>query len=994
MKSFAGPRSRSRSYSPTHNRERNYPREYQPREFRGHRGYRRPFIQRRGRGYYPRGNWNNRGGYGNYGNYNHYGNYRPNWHNYRSTYSPRRGRSRSRSPKRRSASPRSRSRSRYTDKSSSSRSGRSSSSRSRSSPHRSRSTSPKRRSKKTKAAQKEAAAASQQSAQELEDPQKRSTEDGQAGNGGPEAPPGLAPKRSDSWKGLTAYDTSPKHPSPAPRSTVVLKTSPALHSSPSQQSPSLSAAARHTSPHGSPAQMSPQGRSPTRPNASHQSSPPLSSTIRSVPRQGPANHSPPQRSPPSSSQSQGNAQKEEMQPGMSGLFAEQPVPTISSYLKRYVPKRFAEEQKAKVLMQDRVNGREKEQKGADLEKEKGRDQASAYDRLSACSVVKTEFHVKNIPEKGNRSSQSPKRFKGGVAEEFEKISKAEMRHKFGYDEEEVEEQDKDYPAKNQKEYGYEDEPKYRSKLIAIKTQERYDEEDEEEEDDDENDRPRKREEMNFFKHITISKEKFREMEDVEEEELMPERFKKEERFLTKKADGSRYREVSPVKALKYKAGRAESPPPPRKSSDAKEQEGVTAQEESPPVLKPAHRPTEVTLKMDSLQFGDDVLGSANVLTHERRLCRDLVHKPKKDQEFRSIFQHIQMAQTRRSPSELFAQHIVTLVHHVKEHYFKSAGVTLNERFTMYQRRTAEQEVPRQKSPEIHRRIDISPSALKKRMHLRDEIKGQNESSYKQGEGKLREEPDDLRLDIEQRRKYKSKEGEHKKDSSKDSRDSSHSRERSKEKSGKIPKAYKESKKQRKRKKTRARSSSSSSSSSSTSPSHEGKDEREEGVGREEAASGFNKARLGTREFTGPPTRGRARGIFQFRIRGRGYGRGAFPGPSNSSNPGNPSFQKRPREEDWDPEYTPKSKKYYLHDDREGDGDNYWANKRGRGTFQRGRGRFLYKKSNTSPKWTHDKYQGSGQEGGEVEEEEEEEEEDGQVGGIATQEEKKLGPMEQ
>ncbi|XP_038657535.1 thyroid hormone receptor-associated protein 3-like isoform X2 [Scyliorhinus canicula] len=924
------PRSRSRSYSPTHNRERNYPREYQPREFRGHRGYRRPFIQRRGRGYYPRGNWNNRGGYGNYGNYNHYGNYRPNWHNYRSTYSPRRGRSRSRSPKRRSASPRSRSRSRYTDKSSSSRSGRSSSSRSRSSPHRSRSASPKRRSKKTKSSQKEAAA-SKPPTQETEDQQKRAPQDEQGGNGG-EALAGLAPKRSDSWKGLTAYDTSPKHPSPAPRSTVVLKTSPALHSSPSQQSPSLSGTARHTSPHGSPAQMSPQSRSPNRPNASHQSPPSLSSTIRSVPRQAPANHS-----PPLVGLAQGNAQKEETRPGMSTLFADQPVPTISSYLK---------------------------------------------------SVVKTEFHVKNVPEKGSRSSQSPKLFKGGVAEEFEKISKAEMRHKFGYDEEEVEEHDKDYAAKNQKEYGYEDELKYRSKLIASKTQERYDQEDEEEEDDDDHDRPRKREEINFFKHITISKEKFRE---VEEDELMPERFKKEERFQSKKADGSRYREVSPVKASKYKAGRAESPPPPRKSSDGKEQEGVTAQDENAPVLKPAHRPTEVTLKMDSLQFGDDTLGSTNVLTHERRLCRDLVHKPKKDQEFRSIFQHIQMAQSRRSPSELFAQHIVTLVHHVKEHYFKSAGVTLNERFTMYQRRTAEQEVPRQKSPEIHRRIDISPSALKKRMHSRDEIKGQKESSYK-GEGKLKDEPDDLRLDIEHRRKYKSKEGEHKKDSSKDSRDSSHSRERSKEKSGKIPKAYKESKKQRKRKKVRARTSSSSSSSSSSSPSHEGKEEPEEGVGREETTTGFNKARLGTREFTGPPARGRARGIFQFRIRGRGYGRGAFPGPSNSSNPGNPTFQKRPREEDWDPEYTPKSKKYYLHDDREGDGDNYWANKRGRGTFQRGRGRFLYKKSNTSPKWTHDKYQGSGQEG--VEEEEEEEEEDGQVGSITTQEEKKLGTMEQ
>ncbi|XP_072404689.1 thyroid hormone receptor-associated protein 3 isoform X5 [Chiloscyllium punctatum] len=883
------PRSRSRSYSPQHNRERNYQREYQPREFRGHRGYRRPFIQRRGRGYYPRGNWNNRGGYGNYGSYNHYGNYRPNWHNYRSTYSPRRGRSRSRSPKRRSISPRSRSRSRYTDKSSSSRSGRSSSSRSRSSPHRSHSASPKRRSKKTKSSQKEAAV-SKPPVQEGEDQQKRSSEDGQAGNGSSEAPAGLAPKRSDSWKGLTAYDTSPKHPSPAPRSTVVLKTSPALHSSPSQQSPSLAGTARHASPHGSPGQMSPQSRSPTRPNASHQSPPSLSSTIRNVSRQAPANHSPPV------GLTQGIAQKEEIRPGMSGLFVEQTAPTISSYLKRYVPR----------------------------------------------SVVKTEFHVKNVPEKGSRSSQSPKRFKGGVAEEFEKISKAEMRHKFDYDEEEVEEHDKDYPAKNQKEYGYEDELKYRSKLIASKTQERYDEEDEEEEEDDDNDRPRKREEINFFKHIAISKEKFREVEEVEEEELMPEKFKKEERFLSKKADGSRYREVSPAKTLKYKGGRAESPPPPRKSSDSKEQEGVAAQEESTPVLKPTHRPTEVTLKMDSLQFGDDSLGSANILTHERRLCRDLVHKPKKDQEFRSIFQHIQMAQSRRSPSELFAQHIVTLVHHVKEHYFKSAGVTLNERFTMYQRRTAEHEVPRQKSPEIHRRIDISPSALKKRMHLRDEIKNQKESSYKQGGGKLKDEPDDLRLDIEHRRKYKSKEGEHKKDSSKDSRDSSHSRERSKEKSGKIPKAYKESKKHRKRKKTRPRTSSSSTSSSSSSPSHEGKDEQEEGVGREETSTGFNKARLGTREFTGPPTRGRARGIF--------------------------------------------------HDDREGDGDNYWANKRGRGTFQRGRGRFLYKKSNTSPKWTHDKYQGSGQEG--VEEEEEEEEEDGQVGSIATQEEKKLGTMEQ
>ena len=56
---------------------------------------------------------------------------------------------------------------------------------------------------------------------------------------------------------------------------------------------------------------------------------------------------------------------------------------------------------------------------------------------------------------------------------------------------------------------------------------------------------------------------------------------------------------------------------------------------------------------------------SGLLAQERKLCRDLVHSNKKEQEFRSIFQHIQSAQSQRSPSELFAQHIVTIVHHVK-----------------------------------------------------------------------------------------------------------------------------------------------------------------------------------------------------------------------------------------------------------------------------------------------------------------------------------------
>ncbi len=65
---------------------------------------------------------------------------------------------------------------------------------------------------------------------------------------------------------------------------------------------------------------------------------------------------------------------------------------------------------------------------------------------------------------------------------------------------------------------------------------------------------------------------------------------------------------------------------------------------------------------DSLLF----LSSSGGLVKERSLSRDLVHPGKKDhEEFQSIFQHIQSAQLRRSPSELFAQHIVTIVHHIK-----------------------------------------------------------------------------------------------------------------------------------------------------------------------------------------------------------------------------------------------------------------------------------------------------------------------------------------
>lgn len=75
-----------------------------------------------------------------------------------------------------------------------------------------------------------------------------------------------------------------------------------------------------------------------------------------------------------------------------------------------------------------------------------------------------------------------------------------------------------------------------------------------------------------------------------------------------------------------------------------------------------------------------IFSSSDILAEERQLSQDLVQSSKKDQEFRSIFQHVQAAQLHRSPSELFAQHIVTIVHHIKgesSQWLKHASIFQN-----------------------------------------------------------------------------------------------------------------------------------------------------------------------------------------------------------------------------------------------------------------------------------------------------------------------------
>lgn len=123
--------------------------------------------------------------------------------------------------------------------------------------------------------------------------------------------------------------------------------------------------------------------------------------------------------------------------------------------------------------------------------------------------------------------------------------------------------------------------------------------------------------------------------------------------------------------------------------------------------------------------------------------------------------------------------------------------------------------------------------------------------------------------------------------------------------------------------------------------------------------GYSKAPLRQRDHGGPMERGPARGGFS-RVGGRGWNKISYPGYS-SGGMAPASVPQRPPEEEWDPEYTPKSNKYFLHDVREGE---KWLDGRGRGRGRApapsGRGRFVPRSG--SPKWVHDKFQGSREEG--------------------------------
>ncbi|XP_067840911.1 bcl-2-associated transcription factor 1-like isoform X2 [Heptranchias perlo] len=917
-------RSRSRSYSRSRSRDRNYSRDY--RDYRGNRGMRRPYGHRgRGRGYYQGGPRYYRGGY------------RLNWQNRRQSRSPRRGRSRSRTPKRRSISQRSRSRSRQSHRSSSARSRGSSSSRSSSRHSRSPVTSKRRRSL-DKRAKKTEGTVSQEESGKSKQTEKAATDvkcesdSTKVHNEFRKSPP----IRSESWAGLSTYNDN------SPRSHHSLSSLP----SPPSLSPTRSVPSHHSLSQAAPPRLSSSQTSP--PSSSLQHSPEQhSSSGHSASQYSPSQCSPIQKSPTKVVSTQHSVPREEArlkQSAFSGDTVDQELPK-AKYLKRYT-----EDEESRTFVLDRGDGREKDaQKERGLEKDKARGREWGDKGGVDYGGSKGEYFRREA-EKMSYLTESSERHRlsimDGLSDEMAELDN--YRPKYQYSVTNQVEKEKGYGTESHWDFDYE-ESKYKTKIVVkgTKDHDRYEDE-----------RSYKFNVASFSSSAV--KEKLREEDKYAEKKYEERTAPKKEPVSPEPGKGEKFKELyDPSSSL-----------PQQKNTDVRERDKMSFTEESLSRMKPVPTTScqpEVKLKMTASQFEDSVRPGSS-LTTERLLSSALVHSSKKEQGFRSIFDHLKLPQFYRSSSESFIQHIVALVHHVKEHYFKSTGMTLNERFTMYQK-TAEDHGARQKSPEIHRRIDISPSSLRKHTRITEEDVTSKEDSRK-AEKKLKCDPADLRHDIDRRRKEKSKERE-------GSRESSTSKKLSLEKSGKDHKEYKDYKPFKEgskyRNKDRDHSSSSSSSSSSPEP-HEDREVRKE---RDDGSSGF-KSFQGHTDSAVFQGRGRPRGNFQFRIRGgRGRARGTFSGSSTvSTNTTNPNFQKRSKEEEWDPEYTPKSKKYFLHDDRD-DGVDYWAKRgRGRGTFPRGRGRFIFKKSSSSPKWTHDKYQGS---------DEKEEEENG---GIEDEEERK------
>ncbi|KFP83473.1 Uncharacterized protein CXorf23, partial [Acanthisitta chloris] len=125
---------------------------------------------------------------------------------------------------------------------------------------------------------------------------------------------------------------------------------------------------------------------------------------------------------------------------------------------------------------------------------------------------------------------------------------------------------------------------------------------------------------------------------------------------------------------------------------------------------------------------------------------------RKNENFHPVFEHMESAtqNVENDPSREFAQEIITIIHQVKANYFASSDITLHERFSKIQDKPSANmnEVKTHLDPEIHRRIDMSLAELQNKRTV--------PSESPQNIVRVLEDPNDLRHDIERRRKERLK----------------------------------------------------------------------------------------------------------------------------------------------------------------------------------------------------------------------------------------------
>ncbi|KPP70776.1 hypothetical protein Z043_110361 [Scleropages formosus] len=116
----------------------------------------------------------------------------------------------------------------------------------------------------------------------------------------------------------------------------------------------------------------------------------------------------------------------------------------------------------------------------------------------------------------------------------------------------------------------------------------------------------------------------------------------------------------------------------------------------------------LTIKVD---MGQSAVQHSASLPSDRQLSVDLISVGRQRLDFLPALEHGSGAQGESSHSGTFAQEIITLVHQVKEHYFKGRALTLNERFSSVQNDQLNEDTEKEEKKH-KRRLAVDPGDLR------------------------------------------------------------------------------------------------------------------------------------------------------------------------------------------------------------------------------------------------------------------------------------------